>query len=66
MKLEDGSYTVQDTVYMSTERVQTFANFYHTDENGNQFILEDGGVILDERRERRVINFICSNRNYNR
>ena len=51
MKLEDGSYTVQDTVYMSTERVQNFANFYHTDENGNQFILEDGGVILDERTQ---------------
>ena len=51
MKLEDGSYTVQDTVYMSTERVQTFANFYHIDENGNQFILEDGGVILDERTQ---------------
>ena len=36
---------------MATERVQTLANFYHTTEAGETIILEDGGVVLDERTE---------------
>jgi len=51
MELEDGSYTKENTRYMATERVQTLANFYHTTEDGDTIILEDGGVVLDERTE---------------
>ena len=51
VELEEGSYTKENTRYMATERVQTLANFYHTTEDGNTIILEDGGVVLDERTE---------------
>ena len=51
LELEDASYTKENTRYMATERVQTLANFYHTTEDGETIILEDGGVVLDERTE---------------
>ena len=51
VELEDASYTKENTRYMATERVQTLANFYHTTEAGETIILEDGGVVLDERTE---------------
>ncbi len=51
LELEDASYTKENTRYMATERVQTLANFYHTTEAGETIILEDGGVVLDERTE---------------
>ena len=37
--------------YMATERVQTLANFFHTTEAGETLVLEDGGIILDERTQ---------------
>ena len=49
--LESGSYTSMNTEYMATERVQTLANFFHTTEDGLTLVLEDGGVILDERTQ---------------
>ena len=36
---------------MATERVQTLANFFHTTEAGETLVLEDGGIILDERTQ---------------
>ena len=51
LELEDASYTKENTRYMATERVQTLANFYHTTEDGETIIQEDGGVVLDERTE---------------
>ena len=49
--LESGSFTSMNTEYMATERVQTLANFFHTTEAGETLVLEDGGIILDERTQ---------------
>ena len=51
IELESGSYTAMNIEYMATERVQTLANFFHTTEAGETLVLEDGGIILDERTQ---------------
>ena len=51
IELEVNSYTAKNIEYMATERVQTLANFFHTTEAGETLVLEDGGIILDERTQ---------------
>ena len=51
IELESGSYTAMNIEYMATERVQTLANYFHTTEAGETLVLEDGGIILDERTQ---------------